>query len=419
MGDYDDLNDIMSNVQLNNHFLNLARELDIMEAKTPDDVYKSHLDNVRSYSSSVDSARQNLASSFVNGFINTGFGKDKLLMEDGQKWLYKNKEHGMMSATASIGLVLLWDVDGGLTQIDKYLYSPEDYIKAGALLACGIVNTGVRNDCDPALALLSDYVLHSSPVMTIGAIFGLGLAYAGSNRDDLVELLLPVFTDAKSSMEVIGITALACGLICVGTCNEDVTTIILQVLMEKAESSDLKDSYAKFLPLGVGLCCLGKQELAEATVEALAVLPDPFKSMAKTMVDICAYAGTGNVLKIQSLLHICSEHFEPQKEAPADKKDKKGTKTEADKKAEAEKKEKEKAAAESSPDLSSQQAIAVIGLALIAMGEDIGSEMLFRHFGHLLRYCEPAIRRAVPLALGLISVSNPQLNILDTLTKFR
>jgi 26S proteasome regulatory subunit N1 len=66
-------------------------------------------------------------------------------MEDGQKWLFKNKEHGMMSATASIGLVLLWDVDGGLTQIDKYLYSPEDYIKAGALLACGIVNTGVKN----------------------------------------------------------------------------------------------------------------------------------------------------------------------------------------------------------------------------------------------------------------------------------
>ena len=142
----------------------------------------------------VDSARQNLASSFVNGFVNAGFGHDKLLMEDGQKWLYKNKEHGMMSATASIGLVLLWDVDGGLTQIDKYLYSPEDYIKAGALLACGIVNTGVRNDCDPALALLSDYVDHSSPVMTIGAIFGLGLAYAGSNREDLVELLLPVFT---------------------------------------------------------------------------------------------------------------------------------------------------------------------------------------------------------------------------------
>ena len=36
---------------------------------------------------------------------------------------------GMLSATASLGLILLWDVDGGLTQIDKYLYSSEDYIK--------------------------------------------------------------------------------------------------------------------------------------------------------------------------------------------------------------------------------------------------------------------------------------------------
>jgi 26S proteasome regulatory subunit N1 len=48
-----------------------------------------------------------------------------------------------------------------------------DYcLQSGALLACGIVNCGVRNECDPALALLSDYVLHSSNVMRIGAIVG-------------------------------------------------------------------------------------------------------------------------------------------------------------------------------------------------------------------------------------------------------
>lgn len=79
---------------------------------------------------------------------------------------------GMMSTTASLGLILLWDVDGGLTQIDKYLYSAEDYIKAGALLACGIVNSGVRNECDPALALLSDYILHSNNIMRVGSVVG-------------------------------------------------------------------------------------------------------------------------------------------------------------------------------------------------------------------------------------------------------
>ena len=36
---------------------------------------------------------------------------------------------GMLSTAASLGMLLLWDVDGGLTQIDKYLYSNEDYIK--------------------------------------------------------------------------------------------------------------------------------------------------------------------------------------------------------------------------------------------------------------------------------------------------
>ena len=47
-----------------------------------------------STSSNVDSARMNLASSYVNGFVNAGFGQDKLLTGEGNKWIYKNKEHG-------------------------------------------------------------------------------------------------------------------------------------------------------------------------------------------------------------------------------------------------------------------------------------------------------------------------------------
>jgi len=36
--------------------------------------------------------------------------------------------------------------------------------------------------------------------------------------------------------------------------------------------------------------------------------------MAEILVDVCAYAGTGNVLKIQNLLHICSEHYDEKDE---------------------------------------------------------------------------------------------------------
>ncbi|XP_055904695.1 26S proteasome non-ATPase regulatory subunit 2 [Eupeodes corollae] len=409
--EYDDLMEIMSNANLNKNFLNLARELDIMEPKTPEDIYKSHLDNARTRfpSIQVDSAKQNLAASFVNGFVNAGFGVDKLLSEDGNKWLYKNKEHGMLSATASLGLILLWDVDGGLAMIDKYLYSTDDYIKSGALLACGIVNCGIRNEVDPAHALLSDYIENNNTSMRIGAILGLGIAYAGSNRSIVIDTLKTVFnSDRKNAanIEVLGITALSMGLISVGSCNAEVTEILLQTIMGLSKT-DLRDTYTRFLMLGLGLLYLGRQKATEAVMSTLEVLDEPYKSMATTMVDICAYAGTGNVLKIQQLLHICSDHYETSSSDSSDDKQKKNK--------EKDKAEKEK---EREKDLSGTQSIAVLGIALIAMGEDIGAEMAFRSFGNLLRYCEPCIRRAVPLALGLISASNPKLNILDTLSKF-
>lgn len=44
----------------------------------------------------VDSARANLAGTFVNAFVNAGFGNDKLMVEaeEGNSWIYKNKDHG-------------------------------------------------------------------------------------------------------------------------------------------------------------------------------------------------------------------------------------------------------------------------------------------------------------------------------------
>lgn len=225
--------------------------------------------------------------------------------------------------------------------------------------------------------------------------------------------LLNLFSGEKkvaATPEVMGITALALGMIAVGSCNAEVTGTLLQVIMERSET-ELKDTYARFLPLGLGLIYLARQEAAEAIIAALEVVSEPFRSMATTMVEICAYAGTGNVLKIQQLLHICSEHYESSEKSDSDSKDKNAKDKDKEKEAQKEKEDREK-------DLSSTQAVAVIGIALIAMGEEIGAEMAFRSFGNLLRYCEPIIRRSVPLALGLLSVSNPKLNILDTLSKF-
>lgn len=43
--------------------------------------------------------------------------------------------------------------------------------------------------------------------------------------------------------------------------------------------------------------------------------------------------------------------------------------------------------------------------------------MALRSFNHLMQYGEPVVKRAVPLALALLSASNPQLTVVDTLSK--
>lgn len=75
-------------------------------------------------------------------------------------------------------------------------------MKSGALLAIGLVNCGIRNECDPALALLSEYVKSNSQILRIGAIMGLGLAYAGSRRKDVTELLSEALADEQSKADI-------------------------------------------------------------------------------------------------------------------------------------------------------------------------------------------------------------------------
>lgn len=80
---------------------------------------------------------------------------------------------------------------------------------------------------------------------------------------------------------------------------------------------------------------------------------------------MCSFAGTGNVLRIQRLLHHCDEHIVVKE------------KTE----------EEEKKDGEATPDVKQDdtfQAFAVIGLAVVSMGEDVGSEMVLRMLNHLV-----------------------------------
>ncbi|KAL0698266.1 hypothetical protein Bca4012_054388 [Brassica carinata] len=334
------LQEIVNNTNLNEGYLTLARDIEVMEAKRPEDIYKAHLLRVRS-GTVVDSARQNLAATFVNAFVNAGFGQDKLVTVSDGNWIFRNKDHGKTSAAASLGMIYLWDVEA-LDELDKYYTSSDKPVSAGALLGIGIVNCGIKSDCDPIRSSLS-----------------------------------PILNDKNAPLDVVAFAALSLGMVYVGSCNDEVAQSITFALMDR-NSAELGEALARFLPLGLGLLYLGKQESVEATAEASKAMCEKIRKYCDMTLVSCAYAGTGNVLKVQELLAQCGEHLEEG---------------------------------------NIHQGPAVLGLAMVAMSEELGRDMAIRSLEHVLQYGEQNIRRAVPLALGLLCISNPKMNVMDTLSR--
>ncbi len=279
----------------------------------------------------------------MNAFVNAGFGNDKLMLVDKDKenWVWKTKDEGMTSTVASIGSLLLWDIEAGLDLVDKYTYVDEEPIQAGAYLAIGIMNSGVRLDSDPSMALLgdTDKLHHKNPLIRTACIMGLGLSYAGSNKEELLELLLPIITDASQEMQISAMAALACGLIFVGSSHPEVSEAIVTTLLDEERRSQLTDKWTRFLALGLGLLFFGRQEEVDVILETLKAVEHPMAKPTAILAEICAWAGTGAVLKVQELLHICNEHIEESEEKKGDE---------------------------------LLQAYAVLGIGLIAMGEDVG-----------------------------------------------
>ena len=379
--------ELQSNIILHDHFIEMARRLEILEPRDPEDIFKSNFDQVQSIFEvgvSLDVAKQNLAKTLVSCFANAGFGNDCLLSDDkGSSWLFKHKKRNLMTATAGIGLLNLWNPDEGLSKIDKYLSSSnDDYTQSGALLALGLCCCSVVHEVDPAKAILGEELNKSNNVKKLGASLGMGIAYAGSKRKDVIKDLDPLLSDSSISPGLKATVALSMGLVMAGSGDKETIKILLKFLQENGNETEFKNNpqFTQYFALAMGMICIGiKDKVDDFDFKEL---NEPYLYMVSTMCNCCAFAGSGDVLKTQELLHFIADPDGSKKDNMV------------------------------------RIPIAVIGLSILSIGDEIGSDMLTRTFGHMLRYCDVHAKRSVPLALGLLSVSNPQLNILETLAKF-
>ena len=86
----------MRNYKQIDYYKILAKNLELLEPKHPEDVFKSHLEDKKGQNAKkIESSKINMAYSIASAFINAGYGTEVLLSKKDSDWIYKNKEQGI------------------------------------------------------------------------------------------------------------------------------------------------------------------------------------------------------------------------------------------------------------------------------------------------------------------------------------
>lgn len=153
-----ELLNIISNLKISEYYKRLGRELNVLEPKHPEEVFKSHLEEKKSNDAKLDSYKINMATSIASSFINAGFGTESLLSKKDNDWLNRNKDEGVMSLFAGLGMVNMWDIELGPNELEKYMSNNEmdPHKRGGYNIGLGIISSGIRDENFIAYGILCD-----------------------------------------------------------------------------------------------------------------------------------------------------------------------------------------------------------------------------------------------------------------------
>lgn len=369
---------IVSNQQLSGFYQELMKDLDVVEPKLPADVYKTLIDPSEQ---KIESSQLNLADSLVNGLVNLGGLRERLVgVAEGERpWIARVNEAGIMTTVGALGLVHMWNFESASAAFSEYFDLKDGYAKAGACIGLGIATSGVWDENDPAMAVLLEALESSDNAVKLGATIGLGLAYSGSSRTDFQSTLEALVTNETLPIETAACAALSQALVCVADCNEDVSNAILTSLMVFQQAT-LDKKFARFLAVALGVNFLGRLGQSEAVIEALSSVEHSIGAYAQLVVEVCSFAGTGDVLKVQKYMQLAAK--EPANDNEVE-----------------------------------LQSVALLGVALLSISEPTGRGVFMRLIHQVLSYASPTLKRVVPVMLAVMGVVNGNIQITDMLFK--
>ncbi|MES1901891.1 MAG: 26S proteasome non-ATPase regulatory subunit 2 [Paramarteilia canceri] len=301
----------------------------------------------------------------------------------------------------------------GLNFVNNFVNSDVVNIRAGGLIAAGIIGTSIKDEFDSIIAIIREEIQSEHQMCRTAAILGLAIAYAGSNSAEVLDIILPHLcteTVNQKNQDFISMTCLAAGLVACGSANSDAAIYILRV-MKNINFESLNEKRIHLLALSLSLIFLKQPEAAKNFSEAVYIVPECLKSPCLLLINIMAYAGTGNVEKILELVRVCIDVTDEKITEMSNTEDTNDDEKD-DSDSEEKTEDKHKNFHYNSRDL------AVLGMVIIALGENVGCEMMVRLISQLTRYGDYRVKSAIPMALALLNISKPSMSALQMLTKY-
>jgi len=107
--------------------------------------------------------------------------------------------------------------------------------------------------------------------------------------------------DEDCPFDIACIAALGLGHTFVGSGNPEIAEAIVLHLLDRPHE-ELSSPWTKFMCLGLGLLFLGMGDNVDDAIELVSALDHPMTSSIETLIMVCAFAGSGDVLFVQDLL---------------------------------------------------------------------------------------------------------------------
>lgn len=243
------------------------------------------------------------AVSFANAFMHAGTTDDSFFRAN-LEWLGRSSAWSKFSATAAFGVIHRGSLSQGRTVLQPYLpgATSSPYTNGGALYGLGLIYAGhgrevldylrqqVVENSDSADNKDSDIILH-------GGCLGAGVAAMGlADLQVYEELKTVLYADSAISGEA---AAFAMGLVMLGSASQDAIHDMFTYAQETQH-----ETIVRGLVVGIALVCCGKEDAAEPIIGKLLEHQDANMRYGGCFAIALAYSGTSNKSAIRRLLHV-------------------------------------------------------------------------------------------------------------------